>query len=64
MNNLKTEIKTFMTNRSNTKESEKVPIIMNWLGCEGLRFGQTLTVKVTDKIKTIDNLSEKIQALA
>ena len=32
-----------MTNSDNMQVSEKLPIIMNWLGCEGLRFTKILT---------------------
>ena len=27
------------------QESERAPLILNWLGCEGLRFVQTLNDK-------------------
>ena len=31
-----------MTNNNNTQEGKRVPVIPNWLACEGLRFMQTL----------------------
>ena len=40
-----------MVNSYNTEENKKVPIIIKWLGCEGLGFVQTLT----------DNEKEKFQ---
>ena len=32
-----------MTNYNNIQDSEKVPIITNWVGCKGLRFVQMLS---------------------
>ena len=37
--NFETEVKNiFMTNNHNTQESERVPLILNWLAWEGLRL--------------------------
>ena len=41
-----------MTNNYNTQESKKVPIILNWLGHEGLRFMKTLNDEEKEKFKT------------
>ena len=44
--NFKIDIKNiFHTNNYNIQESEKVPIMINWLCHEGLRLEQTLNVK-------------------
>ena len=34
-----------MTRIHDISDSERVPVIMNWLGCEGLNFVKTLTDK-------------------
>ena len=47
-----------MTNSYNIEESKKVPIIMNWLGCEGLRFIQMLTDDKQEKCQKSTGLSE------
>ena len=56
-------IKTYATN-----ESVKVPMIMNWLGHEGLEFLQTLTDndqgKCQNRLRAIQGGSEKIQTSA
>ena len=31
-----------MTDNCNTQQSERIPIILNWLGREGLKFTQAL----------------------
>ena len=43
---------TFLMNHYNIEGNEKVSIIMNWLGCEGFRFVQTLTDSEEKKCKT------------
>ena len=37
------ELNIFMTMRYNIEDSERVQIIMNWLGCEGFHLVPTLT---------------------
>ena len=39
-------------NRYNKEESKTVPMIINWLECEGLRFAQTLT-HIEKKLRAI-----------
>ena len=49
----------------NTEENEKVPIIMNWLGHEGLRFVHVLTDNEGENCETstelLEVLSEKFK---
>ena len=57
----------FMTKTYELEESEKVPIIMNWLGCEGLHFLHTTNEEEKEKkCKSSKGLfsilNEKIQA--
>ena len=55
----------FLTNSYNIKESEKVPIIINLLDCEGLRPIQTLNDNKKENFKTsawlVQMLTEKIK---
>ena len=41
-----------ITNNYNTQESKRVPIILSWLGQEGLRFVQTLNHIWQEKYRT------------
>ena len=41
-----------MTNNYNIQESDRVPIILNWLGHEGFRFVQMLNNEEQEKYKT------------
>ena len=51
------EIKNiFLTINYNTQESERVPIIMKWLGQEGFRFMQILSDKEKEKCRTCTGL--------
>ena len=57
--NFEIEVKNiFMTNSSHTQESERVLIILNWLGWEGLGFVQTLKKEKQDKYRTNTGLFE------
>ena len=57
LNNFKTEVRNiFLMNNHNIEESEKVPIIMNWLGCAGLRVVHALTDSEQEKCKTSSGL--------
>ena len=64
--NFETEVNNiFMTNNYNTQEGKRVPIILNWLDWEGLRFMETLNNEEWEKCKTntglYDVLSEKLK---
>ena len=48
----------FLTNDYNIQDSDKVPIIMIWLGHKGLRLLQTLNGGEQQKCKTSSGLSE------
>ena len=54
-----------MTNNYKTQESERLQIIQNWLGSEGLRFMQTLKEEEQEKCGTsmglFQVLSEKFK---
>ena len=55
--NFEIEVKNiFMTNNYNIQENNRVPIILNWLGWEGLRFMQTLDEEEQEKCRTIMGL--------
>ena len=49
--NFQIEVNIFMTNNDNTKESERVQIILNWLAWEGLSFMQTLNDEDLEKCR-------------
>ena len=42
----------------NIKESKTVPIILNWLGCEGLRFIQMVNNKEEENAKQVQGCSK------
>ena len=55
--NFKIEVNNiFMMNNCSTQEIERVPIILNWLGWEGLRFVQTLNDEEQEKCRTSTGL--------
>ena len=52
----------FMTKSYDISDNEGVPIIMNWLGCEGLHFIQTLANEELDTCKSSTDLFNIVNA--
>ena len=42
LHNFEIEVRNIFLTNSCNKQQRKIPIMMNWIGCEGLRFVQTL----------------------
>ena len=52
----------FLTNSYSTQGSKKIPIEMNWLSCEGLKFILTLNDSEKEKWKTLAGLFQGLNA--
>ena len=57
LNNFEIEVRNFfLINNYNIQDSEKVPIIINWLGCDSLRLVKILNNRKQEKCKTRSGL--------
>ena len=61
LNNFEIEVRNiFLLNHYHIQENEKVPIIMNWIGCKGFIFIQTFNDREQEKCKTSSRLFEML----